>query len=104
MPSSLPLSGTLSQPTTARRNERERKKDNSLLSFISDRWNVWGDCPEEPDLAEGPEVPEVPEVPGHPESLDPPGYPGYLDYLDYLDYPGHLGLPALVFTESHRVP
>ena len=59
---------------------------------------LWGDCPERADLPEGPGVPEVPEPP---ESLDPPGYPGY---LDYPDYPGYLGLPALVFTESHRAP
>ena len=47
------------------------------------------------------EGPEVPEVPGHPESLVPPGY---LDYPDCPDYLGHLELPALVFTESHRAP
>lgn len=60
---------------------------------------LWGGIVRrERDLPEGA---EVLEVPGHPESLDPPGYPGY---LDYPDYPGYLGLPALVFTKSHRAP
>ena len=56
---------------------------------------LWGDCPEGAGFTGGF---GIPEVPGHPESLDPPGY------LDYPDYLGHLGLPALVFTESHRAP